>query len=128
MRLATRRRFRLVFVVIACLLFQQVALAAYACPLVLVSAPAEAPAMTGHCAGTGMPPQADPSPLCAKHCAPDMPAPADHAAPSVPALALPAPSFEVVLATRAACAAPLAETAFARSDPPPRLRFCTLLI
>jgi hypothetical protein len=128
MHRATHRRIRLAFVAIVCLLFQQVAVAAYACPLPLAPAPVETPAMAGDCAGMSMPPAATPSPLCAKHCSPDVPAPADHAALSVPALALPAQSFEIVLATHSARVVPLDETGFARSDPPPRLRFCSLLI
>lgn len=126
MRQRARRRLRIALVAILCLLFQQLALAAYACPV--QQRPAETAPMSAHCAGMGMP-QAEVNPaLCGKHCAPDVATPADQAKLSVPALALPPLMFAPILVSCvdrfAACAAIPLE----RSDPPPRLRFCSLLI
>lgn len=125
----TRRghhRFRIALVVILCLLFQQLALAAYACPMEQM--PPEMTAMAEHCAEMGMPPAKDNPALCAKHCAPDMTTAADHAKLSVPALMLAPLAFAPVLATPATHVAVQADTPITRSDPPPRLRFCSLLI
>ena len=126
MRLRARHRLRVALVVIACLLFQQVALAAYACPMEQM--PAEMETMAEHCAEMGMQ-QADDNPaLCAKHCAPDLATAADHAKLSVPALMLPPLAFAPVLVTPVTHVAVQAEIPIARSDPPPRLRYCSLLI
>lgn len=111
--------------VVLCLLFQQVAVAAYLCPL---EQPAPAPAMSG-CAGMGMETHLDPGnpALCAKHCVPDVPLATDAATPSVPPLAMAPAPFAPVLAppvrgTRCD------DVPISRSDPPPRVRFCSLLI
>jgi hypothetical protein len=66
--------------------------------------------------------------LCAKHCAPDLSTPADQAKLSVPALMLPPSAFAPVLAAPLTSIAVQADTPIARSDPPPRLRYCSLLI
>lgn len=126
MRQHGRYRLRIVFVVIACLLFQQLALAAYACPLNQL--PPEMAAMAEHCAEMGMQQAEDNPALCAKHCAPDISTPADQAKVSVPALALPPLEFAPVLMTPVSRVAVQANTPIERSDPPPRLRFCSLLI
>jgi len=126
MRLRARHRLRVALVVIACLLFQQVALAAYACPMEQM--PAEMEAMAEHCAEMGMQQAEDNPALCAKHCAPDLATAADHAKLSVPALMLPPLTFAPVLITPVTHVAVQAEMPIARSDPPPRLRFCSLLI
>jgi hypothetical protein len=125
MRLCSRHRVRLALVVILCLLFQQMALAAYACPIEQM-----APDMAvtpNHCAGMGMQQAQDNPALCAKHCAPDVTTVADHVQLSVPALMLP-PGFAPVLVTPVTHVAVQAEVPIARSDPPPRLRYCSLLI
>lgn len=111
--------------VILCLLFQQVALAAYACPLEQM--PSETAAMAERCAEMSMGAAQDNPALCAKHCAPDPSTAADQAKLSVPALALPPPEFAPVLIA-ATQATVQADTPIRRSDPPPRLRFCSLLI
>lgn len=126
MRLRVRHRLRIALVVILCLLFQQVALAAYACPL--EQRPPEVTAMAEHCAEMGMQQAQDNQALCAKHCAPDLTTAADHVQLSVPALMLPPVAFAPVLATPVTHVAVQAEIPIARSDPPPRLRFCSLLI
>ena len=120
-----RQRLRIALVVIACLLFQQVALAAYSCTLIQ---PAPA-AMSGHCAEMGMAAQTPDNPaLCAKHCAPDQTTAADHVKLSVPALMLPPLAFAGIRMTCATSVAAQADVDIARSDPPPRLRYCSLLI
>lgn len=126
MRSRTRRRLRIAFVVILCLLFQQLALAAYACPL--QQAPTEPAAMAGHCAGMDVQRMQDNPALCAKHCAPDVSTPADQAKLSVPALALPPLAFAPVGSSPVAQVATQVDVGIERSDPPPRLRFCSLLI
>jgi hypothetical protein len=122
MRLRSRHRVRLALVVILCLMFQQMALAAYACPIERM--PLD---MANHCAEMGMQQAQDNPALCAKHCAPDLTTAADHVQLSVPALMLP-PGFAPVLVTPVTHVAVQAEVPIARSDPPPRLRYCSLLI
>lgn len=111
---------------IFCLLFQQAALAAYLCPVEQM--PAERSAMAEHCAEMGMKQARDNPALCEKHCAPDVLVAADHASPTVPALALAPPIHALVLAQPLSHIAVQAEVPIAPSDPPPRLRFCSLLI
>lgn len=122
----TRQRLRTALAVIFCLLFQQVALAAYACPTGQM--PQATTDMVGDCAEMGMQQARDNPALCAKHCAPDLSTAADHAKLSVPALMLPPPMFAPVLVTPVTHATVQAEVPIARSDPPPRLRYCSLLI
>jgi len=122
----TRQRLRIALTVIFCLLFQQVALAAYACPLERM--PPDMTAMAGHCAEMGMQQTQDNPALCAKHCAPDLSTAADHAKLSVPALLLPSLAFGPVLLTPLTHVTAQGEIPFSRSDPPPRLRYCSLLI
>jgi hypothetical protein len=121
-----RQRFRIALGMIFCLLFQQFALAAYACPLEQM--PAEMAAMAEHCAEMGMQQAQDNPALCAKHCAPDLSTAADQAKLSVPALMLPPLAFAPVVMTPVSCVALQSEAPIARSDPPPRLRYCSLLI
>lgn len=108
------------------LLFQQAALAAYLCPI--EQAPSQVTAVAEHCAGMDMT-QARTNPgLCDKHCHPDHQLPSDSAKLAVPPLALPAKPFEPVLAQAGHGPRLPVEVAIARSDPPPRLRYCSLLI
>ena len=122
-----RQRLRIALVVVFCLLFQQVALAGYACTLTQV--PAEPTAMPG-CAEMGM--QAaktlPASALCQKHCAPDHSITVDHASPTVPTLALAPLVFDHVYDQPRLHTALVAAAPISRSDPPPRLRYCSLLI
>lgn len=120
---SARQRLRIALLVMFCLLFQQAAMAGYLCPV----GPAPTPAQSSRCAAMGMQ-QTKPNPLlCEKHCTPDVTAAADHAAPSVPPLALPPVVFELVMAP-ASRAGFHADVPSSHSDPPPRLRYCTLLI
>jgi hypothetical protein len=122
-----RRRLRIVLVTIFCLLFQQAALAAYLCPIEQM--PAQMSAMAEHCAGMGMA-QAKANPaLCDKHCNPDHQLLTDAGKLTVPPLALPTSLFAPVLVQAASAASIMpVEVPIARSDPPPRLRYCSLLI
>jgi hypothetical protein len=122
-----RRRTLLGALLIVSLLFQQVAVAALACART-PAPPPPMPAGMEHCAQMDMAPVHAQSPaLCAKHCAPDLSLVTDMAAPGVPTLGLP-PAFSLVLETPASHVAQQVEVPIARSDPPPRLRYCSLLI
>lgn len=119
-------RFRITLAVIVCLLFQQVATAAYACTLTRM--PADPVVMAEDCTEMGMEQATELPALCQKHCAPDLSMAADYAVLGVPALALPPPAFDVVLSEPMSHAALVADVPVDRSDPPPRLRYCSLLI
>ncbi|MUV13380.1 hypothetical protein [Noviluteimonas gilva] len=121
-----RHRLRIALTVIFCLLFQQAALAAYLCPMEQM--PAEASAMAEHCAEMGMEQARDNPGLCEKHCNPDHSVAADAAKLSVPPLALPPLVMSPVYVQPISHGAVHADVPIARSDPPPRLRFCSLLI
>lgn len=122
----TRHRLRIALLATFCLLCQQAALAAYLCPVGQM--PAEMVAMAEHCAEQGVPQARDNPALCAKHCNPDHSVAADAGKLSVPPLALPALVFVPVYLQPVSHAAISADVPIARSDPPPRLRFCSLLI
>lgn len=122
-----RRRLLLGALLIASLLFQQVAVAAFACARSLSPPPAP-PAGMEHCAQMDMAPAQVQAPaLCEEHCAPEHPVLAGTAAPGVPALGLP-PAFALMLDAPASHVAQQVEVPISRSDPPPRLRYCSLLI
>lgn len=123
-RLHRRHRLRTAFLAIVCLLFQQFALAAYACALDRM--PPDPSAMASACAAMGM--QHDNPVLCAKHCAPDVSVAAHVASPSVPPLALPPLDFGLVTIAPVASGVVPESVPLDRSDPPPRLRYCSLLI
>jgi hypothetical protein len=121
-----RTRFRLGLLVVGCLLFQQVAVAAHACELARMPA-APAPAMA-HCSEMGMAPAAPDAPvLCGKHCAPDQSPVSDATTLGVPASALP-PALAIVSTAPAVQVTQHQDVPISRSDPPPRLRYCSLLI
>lgn len=126
MLLSGRHRFRIALTVILCLLFQQVAMAAYSCSAERM--PVRAAAMAKDCAGMSSANTQDNPVLCEKHCSPDRPLLTDHGSPVVPALALPPIVFAPVLLRSGSGADVLADVSPASSDPPPRLRFCSLLI
>lgn len=120
-----RQRVKVVLVIF-CLLFQQVALAAYLCPLERLAAPTSA--MVDHCAEMGMQQDQDNPALCQKHCSPDVLVVADHASPTVPALVLAPPVYGIMLAQCISHVTVQVDVPFAPSGPPPRLRFCSLLL
>lgn len=126
MNFHARQRLRITLLVVLCLLFQQVALAAYACPLDQM--PPDPVAMAEDCAEMGMKQATESPALCAKHCSPDLSVAADHVLLNVPAIALPPMAFDLVLVEPLSHVALVADVPVARSDPPPRLRYCSLLI
>lgn len=115
-----------------CLLFQQIAMAAYVCTL--PSQPV-AMVMTGACDDMAMaaPTHHDwtqgTDPRCAEHCADHTSATPDARVPTLPPLLLPAdwPALTATLMDRPARVA-LPDPSLMRPDPPPALRFCSLLI
>ncbi|KLD80037.1 hypothetical protein Y886_01275 [Xanthomonas hyacinthi DSM 19077] len=117
-----------------CLLFQQLAMAAYVCTLPAQSATM---AMTGACAEMGMgaapashaPDVHATDPRCAEHCSDHTSAVPDARVPSLPPLLLPAdwPVLSATMTDRPERVA-LPDATLLRPDPPPSLRFCTLLI
>lgn len=118
--------------VVFCLLFQQLAMAAYVCTL---SAPPAATLMAGDCAAMGMSSGHQASehqrsdPRCAEHCADHVTATPDARLPAVPPLLL-APGPPTLLGTIAEVPgqAALPDPTVRRAEPPPTLRFCSLLI
>lgn len=132
-RLSRRRRLLWVSVTLFCLLFQQLAMAAYVCTLPSsTTGTTHAVASMEDCAamsrGASTPyPASDPR--CAEHCASHVPATPDARSPAVPPLLLPS---DVAVVTQAIMPAParttLPDPALYPPDPPPTLRFCSLLI
>ena len=119
-----RARRRILIAAVAGLLFQQLALAAYSCP---AAAPVE-PAASAHCEGDLAHATADNPALCAGHCAVDTPAPAD-ASPKAPAAWAMAPLFSVLVPeVPRTLAMDRVRLPVPVPDPPPRLRYCSLLI
>lgn len=124
-RLARQRLIK-TLVLIASLLFQQVAMAAFVCTIPQMQVASAI--IAKDCAGMKSAPAQPPDAVCQKHCAPD-PTSADTSSnPTVPPLTLP-PLMHALARVPAmhACAYESAEV-FARSDPPTRLRYCRLLI
>ncbi|HEY8587014.1 MAG TPA: hypothetical protein VIL60_09850 [Rhodanobacter sp.] len=134
-RLHKDPRRRLVWLVTAMLLWQQVAVAAYAC-VVPVSTPAVAtPVQTSSMMAMGDDCEhmkaVSADPLCSKHCQPDHATQVEARVTSVPLSALAAlPPAPLSVATML----PPSNRALARLDrliappPTPRLLFCSLLI
>ncbi len=119
-------RYRIALVVILGLLFQQAATVAYACTMTRM--PAEPVPMAEDCAEMGMERATESPALCEKHCTPDQSLVSDHVVLSVPALAVPPASFDLVLAEPVSHVVLVEDVSIDRSDPPPRLRYCSLLI
>lgn len=119
--------------VLFCLLFQQLAMAAYVCTLSTMPTPT---VMTGDCAAMGMKPMAkaslahqSPDPRCTEHCAGNATSSHDVRLPMVPPLSLPSASPDLLgTIVRAPEQVVLPNPALLRPDPPPMLRFCSLLI
>jgi len=120
-----RHRVRIAIAVAACLVFQQIALAAYSC-----SGPQPAPPSTSsseHCATMASETDGNPA-LCAAHCSPDSPAPTDFAKVATPALA-PALIGYVQMSGEGSVARTVrVDEPPLPAGPPPRLRYCSLLI
>lgn len=122
-------RLRLALLAVVALLFQQTALAAYACSL--ADMPAGDTTMAMHCDGMPMA-QAEQSPaLCAAHCAQQPATVPNLHAPTVPPLLPPAlvPASSLTLIVLPAASTQRARAADWRlSGIPPALRFRVLLI
>lgn len=129
--LSRRRRTLWVWAVLFCLLFQQLAMASYVCTPPTIPAHA---ALTGECAAmrTGSKVSsahvhATSDPRCDEHCSNNVTSSQDAHALTVPPVLLPSQS-PVLLGTSAPALRALPSISKYRSDPPPMLRFCTLLI
>lgn len=120
------RRPTAILALIACLLFQQVAMAAYACTMTQM--PTAPGTMAQDCAAMASELAQRSDPVCQKHCTPDPTTASTQGAPSVPALALPPVLYELTLFEGRDQSAFASDVVFARSDPPPRVRYCRLLI
>ena len=112
-------------VLVASLLFQQVAVAAFACP---GPQPPHVEAATAHCAAMAAEQPASPQPLCEKHCAPDQTLPSDPASSSVPMPALEPLVFAPLRLQGMSRQAHRLERSLVQSQAPPRLQYCRLLI
>lgn len=125
LRLPRRLRFRIALLLMGCLAFQQMAAAAYACTVSQMSV-ATMPGMTD-CKDMAMPVPQPPT-LCEKHCHPDASTLTDAKLLHVPPLALPALGFATSWSIPANSVQHYRDVPVYRSDPPPTLRFCSLLI
>ena len=132
--ISRRRRVLWTGVVLFCLLFQQLAMAAYACTL--PTTPTNV-VMTGDCAAMRMSSKAkaptshhmSTDPRCAEHCAGNAVSAHDASLPTVPPLLLTSVSSSLLgTIAHAPHQVALPNTALHRPDPPPPLRFCSLLI
>ena len=120
------RRNRELWLALLAMLFQQVALVAYACPV--SATPAELQMVMADCEGTEMPdPRA--SALCDQHCVRDHVNSPNVKALQVPSLALVPLHFALAAALLLPVEAQYYEDVpTCRSDPPPAQRFCSLQI
>lgn len=131
LRITRRTRLRLTLLAVLALFCQQVAFAAYVCPLTAM--PATDAAMSADCNAM---PRAAPSPdthaatACGLHCAQQATVTNDAQLPSVPPLLLPAmlPTPALIVALPAARSARVRATAQRPRGLPPPLRFRVLLI
>jgi len=128
--LSRRRRVLWTGIVLFCLLFQHIAMAAYVCTL--PTSPT-ATVMTGDCAGMGMSTKAtahqSADPRCTEHCSDLTTASPDARVPMVPPLLLSSASpllLDTITSQRHQVTLP--DPAQCRPEPPPMLRFCSLLI
>jgi len=133
LHISRRRRVLWTGIALFCLLFQQLAMAAYVCALPTRTADT---VMTGDCAAMGMGSAGkasfqhqSPDARCAEHCAGNATSAHDVRLPAVQPLLLP-PASPMLLGTIAHTPeqAHLPDATLLRPDPPPTLRFCSLLI
>ncbi|MDQ3286727.1 MAG: hypothetical protein M3Q42_00450 [Pseudomonadota bacterium] len=121
-----RRRtvFRLALAVLLTFLFQHAAIAAYACPLDRM--PVQMDAAMPDCGGMET---MDSPVLCEKHCNPDNSMTPDPRVAQVPPAVVPPARFELARTLPSGSSLQLYQSVPARrADPPPTLRFCSLLI
>ena len=123
-----RTRLRFALLAVLSLLFQQVAVASYACST--VSMPTSNEGMTAHCDGMPMTHGEQNQALCPAHCAHQALATQDVHAPTVPPLLMPAllPVPIVLTKLPATHATHARVMAWRLSGFPPALRFRVLLI
>lgn len=122
-----RRQLRFAWLAFVALVFQQLALAAYACPIA-ETPPEPSTAVMAECVGMEMPDPDAPA-LCHQHCVRDHATSPDLKAPQVPPLALPPLHFALTEALLPPVQAQYYEDVpTCRSDPPPAQRFCSLQI
>ena len=110
MKMRRQSGLRIALAAALCLLFQQLALAGYACP--------------GPSSAQG----GEASALCASHCAPVSPVSTDPGKTPAPAAILALRASFPVAETPVATVVTRVEPPCSTADPPPRLRYCTLLI
>jgi hypothetical protein len=119
-----RTAFRIALAVLLSFVFQHAAIAAYACPL--AGMPAQMDAAMSDCSTMD---SKDPSALCEKHCNPDNSTTPDPRAAQVPPVVVSPARFELARTLSSASSLQLYESVpVLRADPPPTLRFCSLLI
>lgn len=124
---AARHRWKTALVLIVCLLIQQLSMSALACTMPQI--PATPVGMSQECAEMMSTQQPHPSTaLCEKHCAPDATSASTPSIPVLPALALPPVMHALPLSQGPPPSELWSDALYARSDPPPRLRYCRLLI
>lgn len=107
-----------------CLLFQQTVVTASACAMDAM--PTHATAMANLCAGMAM--ATDSPALCKSHCAPDLAIVPDYKWPSVHFVAMSPSPLDLLLVPVLTDPGVAAIKPVHRSDPPPRVRYCRLLI
>jgi hypothetical protein len=131
--LSRRHRIRWIAAMLICFLFQQVAMAAYVCTLPATSTQAVA---VSDCAAMGMTSTSidkaghhAADPRCAEHCANHASSASDARVPTVPPLLAPAVSILALADAGPNCRAiAVPDRTHLRPEPPPSLRFCSLLI
>ncbi len=121
-----RQRFVTSLVLIASLLFQQVAMAAYICTMPQIQVVSVV--MADDCATMESPLAQPPDAVCQEHCAPDPTSAEIPGIPPVPALTWPPVLHAFVLAPASQSSVYASSDVFSRAHPPPRLRYCRLLI
>ncbi len=128
MRPTRRIRLRLVLLALLSLLFQQVALASYACST--ADMPSTNAAMSMHCDGMPMAQGQQNSALCPVHCADQALAIQGAQSPTVPPVSMPAllPAPILLVTLSATHAVHEHAAAWRLSGIPPALRFRVLLI
>lgn len=128
LKLDRKKRLRVTVLTVFCLLFQQVAVAAYACAMEMSPATNVSECHSRGDDGADVDDGADAAdPLCEKHCFPDESTQAEARSISVPALGLPPAQFLPVASptgerTREHCRASHGPA------PPPELAYTRLLI
>lgn len=121
-----RHRSITALMLIACLLFQQMAMASFACTMVSMSAGPVV--MAEDCEAMTSAPVQQLDAVCEQHCAPDPTSASTQNVPDVPALALPPVSFGLTVSEDPGQAGFVPDSVFARWDSPSRVRYCRLLI